>query len=418
MAHSDSGSSQAATGATGSGFPRRSLIASAVAGALLAPVPSWALFGDTVEFWGAYNVTDDNNVLRLSKNLNPTAVNPVPPKKDDTIQTAHLGVSLSVPISQQNVQAEYNWYRSKYRFYKDLDNTGHTARAHWAWMVQQVFTGTLGYNESQGLASFNNIQSNIRDLVTSRSAYWTGNWMVTPRYRASAGLTAGETEHSAVERKLNNIRIESGELGLTYVTPLDNSVGVVARVEHGRLPDETILNGQPFDNEYRQYGAGATVVWIPTGLSRFDGRVEWVRRTYEQNTQRNYSGPIVKALYTYVPSGKLTIAAALSRDVGPADDVQTSFVLVTGGYIRPRWTVSDKVTVQANAEYNIWDYHGDFLTGQTYRNRVRTFGASIAYRPTRKVLLQAGWNREARTSDLITGDYEVDVAFIEGRVGF
>ena len=389
-----------------------------MAGALLAPASSWALFDDHVEFWAAYNVTDDTNVLRLSKNLNPAAIAAVPPKKDDTISTAHLGVSLNVPISQQNVQAEYTWFQSKYRYYKDLDNTGHTARVHLGWLVQQVFTGTLGYNESQGLASFNNIQRNLPDLVTSRSAYWTGNWMVTPRYRASAALTAGETEHSAVERSLNNIRIESGELGLSYVTPLDNSAGVVARFEHGRLPHETLLAGLPFDNEYRQYGAGATVTWIPTGLSRFDGRAEWVRRTYDQNTQRNYRGPILRALYTWAPSGKLTIAASLSRDVGPADDVQTSFVLVTGGYVRPRWAVSDKVTVQANAEYNVWDYHGDFVTGQTYRNRVRTFGASIAYRPTRKVLLQAGWNRETRASDLLTGDYEVDVAFIEGRVGF
>jgi exopolysaccharide biosynthesis operon protein EpsL len=416
MAHSDSGSSQTAAGATGSRFPRRSLIAGAVASALLAPAPTWALFGDNLEVWAAYNVTDDSNVLRLSKNLNPAAVG-APLQKDDVIQTAHLGVSLNVPISQQNVQAEYTWYQSKYRYYKDLDNSGHTARVHWAWMVQQVFTGTLGYNESQGLASFNNIQRNAPDIVNSKSAYWTGNWMVTPRYRATAGLTAGETEHSSVERKLNDIRVESGELGLTYVTPLDNNVGVVARVEHGRLPHETTLNGLPFDNEYRQYGAGATVTWIPTALSRFEGRLEWVRRTYDQNTQRNYSGPIVKALYTWAPSGKLTIAAALSRDVGPSDDVQTSFVLVTGGYVRPRWTVTDKVTVQANAEYNVWDYHGDPLSG-TYRNRVRTFGASVAYRPTRKVLLTAGWNREVRASDLITGDYEVDVAFIEGRIGF
>jgi hypothetical protein len=144
-----------------------------------------------------------------------------------------------------------------------------------------------------------------------------------------------------------------------------------------------------------------------------------VSRKYEQATQRNYSGPILKAIYTWTPSGKLAVAAALSRDVGPADDIQTSFVLVTGGYIRPRWNLTDKVTLQGNVEYAVWDYRGDpLLTGQDLKNKVRTFGGSLVWRPYPKVMLQAGVNREVRTSNTLLGDYEVTVAFVEGRVGF
>jgi hypothetical protein len=46
------------------------------------------------------------------------------------------------------------------------------------------------------------------------------------------------------------------------------------------------------------------------------------------------------------------------------------------------------------------------------------FGASLSWRATEKILFQAGVNREVRTSTTPTGDYEVTVAFIEGRVGF
>ena len=44
-------------------------------------------------------------------------------------------------------------------------------------------------------------------------------------------------------------------------------------------------------------GVGATVVWIFTGHSRLDGRVEIVHRAYDKATERNYSGPIVKLIY-------------------------------------------------------------------------------------------------------------------------
>lgn len=415
MAHSDSGSSRPATGGSGNPHGRRIAIGAAAA-ALAAPLPSWALFNDRVEIWGAYNVTEDSNVLRLSRNLNPLTVGA--DRKGDTIHTGHLGVSLNLPISQQQITAEYVWFKSRYDHFKDLDFTGHTARAHWAWMVQQVFTGTLGYTEAEGLSSFNNIQKRAPDLVTSRSAYGTGNWMVTPRYRVSAGFTAAETRHSDIERRINDIEIQSTEIGLAYVTPLDNSFGVVARVEHGKLPNGTNLGGVPFDNEYRQAGAGASVVWILTPHSRLDGRVEYVRRIYDQATERNYRGPIMRALYTWAPTPKFTLAAALTRDVGPAEDVQTSFVLVTGGYVRPRWNITEKITLQGNVEYSVWDYQSDSVTGRSFRHRTRLFGASIAYRPTPKILVHGGYNREVRTSDLLTGDYEVDVGFVEARIGF
>jgi len=57
------------------------------------------------------------------------------------------------------------------------------------------------------------------------------------------------------------------------------------------------------------------------------------------------------------------LLTAINRDVGPAEDVQTSFVLVTGGYIRPLWLVTDKVSIQGNAEYAVWDYRGNPVSG-------------------------------------------------------
>ncbi|HUQ27202.1 MAG TPA: outer membrane beta-barrel protein [Usitatibacter sp.] len=391
----------------------------AILAAVAAASPASALFNDRLELWAAENVTHDTNVLRLSKSLSPQSVGAT--QRSDTIYTTHVGATANVPVSQQLFVAEYTRYRSQYRYFKDLNFTGHTARAHWQWVWGQDKNGTLGYVESEGLSAFSNIQARAPDLVISRQAYWTGGWLFTPRWRANGALTAAEVRHSDPARKPNDLDTQVGELGLSHITPLDNSIGIFSRYEHGQIPSAVPLAGFPagFDNEYQQYGMGGAIVWVPAGHSRFVGRVEGVHREYKQATQRNFRGPILRVLYTWTPTSKLTILSALNRDVGPAEEIQTSFVLVTGGYIRPRWQVTEKVAVQGNMEYNRYAYHGDrSIVGANFSHRVWTVGAKADYRPTTKILLSAGVNREVRASDLATGDYEVTVGFVEGRIGF
>jgi exopolysaccharide biosynthesis operon protein EpsL len=408
-----SGSWQQAAGTSGKSF----LVASVLLAGLTVPGPAAALFNDRIEIWAAENVTFDSNVLRLSKNLGPATMGAS--QKDDVVYTTHVGINGNLPVGQQLFTAEFTKYRSNYNYFDDLDFSGHTARAHWQWVWGQDKNGTLGYTESEGLSSFNNIQKRAPDLVTGRQAYFSGNWLVTPRWKATTAMNATQSRHSDAERKINNLDTQSGEVGLAYVTPLDNNAGIVLRFEHGQMPDPLQAAGFPpgFDNEYKQYGVGATVVYNPAGHSRLEGRVELVRREYEQATDRNYTGPILHALYTWTPTPKFKMLTAINRDVGPAEDINTAFVLVTGAYVRPLWLVTEKVALQGNVEYNVWDYRGSPTAGN-FRHRVRTFGGKVEYRPTRTILLSAGVNREVRTSDLLNADYEVTVGFVEGRIGF
>ncbi len=143
-----------------------------------------------------------------------------------------------------------------------------------------------------------------------------------------------------------------------------------------------------------------------------------IRRRYNEFTSRNYQGPALRALYRWTPTPKTTVDVGLIRDIGPPEEIQTSFVLVTGGYVRPKWAVTEKITLQGNVEYNVWDYRGDAFTGGSFTHHQRLIGASVQWKPWERVWLQAGVNRETRTSTLLFGDYETTVAFVEGRVGF
>jgi exopolysaccharide biosynthesis operon protein EpsL len=382
------------------------------------PTSTWALWGDRLELFASENVTYDSNVFRTSSKLDPTLVTGSP-YRDDTVSTTSLGFLLTVPVSLQRFEAGYTWYTSRYNRFTDLNHDGHIARAAWLWSITPRLTGDLGYQEQSTLASFANIQGRRPDLLTARMAYANGAWMATPSWRVHSTLTAGKTEHQDPTRAaLSDIETGSVEVGLSYVSPQENRIGVAARTERGRSPQDFIVLGAPFNNAYHQDSIGVQGRWVVTGLSRFDGRVDYTRRKYDQLPQRNYSGPTGRATYTYTPTGKITIAATAQRDVAPLEDISASFVLVTGATIRPDWAITDKINIRGELAYNVWDYRGDPNLGLSFTHRVRTGGLSVMYRPTTHISLVGGVTREVRTSTLLYGDYEVNTASIEARVGF
>jgi len=166
-------------------------------------------------------------VLRLSKNLSPESVGA--PGLGDTFNTLKVGAAADIPVSLQRIQAAFTWQRTRYNSFTNLDFDGHVATLNWAWVIDHRFYGSIGASDSKGLASFSNIQRNAQDLVTTRLANATGNWRVTPEWRASAAVNWGKSEHSDPLRAANNVETTSLEGGLAYVTPEENTVAGIVR---------------------------------------------------------------------------------------------------------------------------------------------------------------------------------------------
>jgi long-subunit fatty acid transport protein len=111
--------------------------------------------------------------------------------------------------------------------------------------------------------------------------------------------------------------------------------------------------------------------------------------------------------------------SAAYRDVAPLVQVQSAnFVLVRGVSVKPRWAITDKIAIEGDAEYNMWDYRGNLVTGENFTYRVRTFGAGLSYRPTQKILLQCGYAYEMRTGTVPFADYRDSLVNLSVRLGF
>jgi exopolysaccharide biosynthesis operon protein EpsL len=390
-----------------------------LAALILAPLPAAALFNDRVEVFAGENVTYDSNLLRLSKDVDPRPFTGSD-SRSDWISTTSVGASLDVPWSLQRFQASYTWFRNRYRDFSQLDYDGHTARAAWLWSVTPHLTGDLGYTDSRTLANFANfLVVPQHDILDTRQAFANAVWFPVASWRLHAGGAWVEQTHSDTLQRVNDIRSNTGVVGASYVTPEDDRIGVEGRFERGRSPHDEIVPTTGFTNGYHQDSAGIVGHWIATGHSILDARVDWVRRHYDQPTTADFSGPTARAAHTWTPTGKLTIVSSIYRDVGPIVDVQSAnFVLVKGVAVKPAWQATDKIAITGDAEYNVWDYRGNLLTGFDYTHRVRTFGVGLSYRPTQKILVQTGYSHEMRTSTVPFADYKDDIFNVSARIGF
>ncbi len=418
MAHSESGYWPPTNGTSGEARPARLAAALALAGLLAAPLPAAALFRDRVEVFAAENVTYDSNVFRISPKLDPNVVIGSS-QRSDTVSSTSVGASADVPYSLQRFQASYTWFTNRYQRFDQLDFDGHLARAAWLWSVTPGLTGDVGYTDSQTLANFANIAGRDRDVLRTKQAFANAVWFPSGIWRVHAGAAAVRQTHGNVAERFNDIETATGVAGLSYVSRKDSRFGVEARAEHGKpIHDDVLPPGLPGNNAYDQRSVGVVVHWVATGHSVFDARADYMRRDYDVSSN-DFSGPTFRLSHTWTPTGKLTIVTAAQRDVGGVQDVQSSsFVLVTGVSVKPRWELTDKVAIEGDAEYNVWDYRNDPLFGADYTHRVRTVGLSVSYRPAKRILVQGGWLHEMRTSTVPLADYKVDVANIQARIGF
>lgn len=419
MAPLDSGFSRPANGATGERFTVRRLpLALLLALPLAAPLPAAALFNDRVELFAAENITYDSNVFRLSKQLDPQTVLGTD-HKDDWLSTTQLGFVVDAPYSLQRFQLGYTWLVNRYQRFDQLNYNGHAGRAAWLWSITPELTGDVGYTDTETLANFANLGTTNKDLLRTKQGFFNAVWFPVATWRLHAGAATVEQTHSDPLQRINDIETAAGVVGASYVTAQDDRLGVEGRFERGKSPHDDLVNLSGTINGYRQNSVGVVGHWIASGHSTLDGRVDYVRREYDQPTTADYSGPTARLAHTWTPTGKITVVSSLYRDIGPIADVQSSnFVLVTGVSVKPTWAVTDKVSVGGDAEYNKWDYRGNLLTGLNYTHWTRTFGANVAWHVTQKIQLGAAYSYEMRTSTLPVADYRDNLFTVSARVGF
>jgi exopolysaccharide biosynthesis operon protein EpsL len=364
-------------------------------------------------------LTSDDNVFRISKDVDPATVIGSR-SRADTYRTTSFGLSADVPVRLQRFVGSLTFNSTRYQRFSALDFNGHDLRGSWLWQAGKDLSGELGISDTYSLASFSQLLSTTPDQLRVRQEFVNGAWMVTPQWRVRAAGERLEQRNSSSATLFNDVNIDGFEASLSRVSATGNSIGCSARVETGHFPTLQPLGAALIDNAYRQYGAGLALDWTLSPSSHVVARAAQVSRRYAQLPQRDFNGATGRAEFTWTPTGKLAVTAIAQRDISPYEYTRSSLVLIKGIGVRPTWRMTVKLEVSADLEALTRSYPGDSaqalgLAGPR-DEKVRSMSALLTYHPAAHVTVQASLLHEERSSNVGFGDYAANVAWINVRL--
>jgi len=391
------------------------------AGLLTFASNAFALWDDQLELFVSETVATDSNVFRISKDQDPNTFLGSS-RKDDTYTSTVVGFNVNVPVSRQRFQAGTSWNQVRYNRFSDLNYLGRDSRLLWLWQAGDQLSGQLGYTETTALASFSNFQGRIADPLKTQRAYGNAAYLLNPSWQVQIGL-AGQTQRNGnALRQENDVDLRTADVAVSYISSASNKLGIGFRQDDARYPHQQLLGGLLYDNRYTQRGLGVFTDWAVSAKSHLNARVDRVRRSYDQLSQRDYSGTTYNATYDWAATERLALAVMAQRDISSAEDIQTSFVLVNGVSLRPSYELSSKIKLSAVADYSTREYLGDpglpsgITAGRV--DHVRTAKGMISYQALRSLTLQLSAQHESRTSNVPLSDYKANVLSINARLGF
>lgn len=405
---------------------RRIGAAIAIAGVLAPATDAVALWDDRLELFASETVAWDDNVFRISNDLDPVIFLGSPSKGDSYFITS-FGFNLDVPVGRQRLVGGFKLNSTRYDRFDalDLDN-GRDGRAIWLWQVGNQLNGELGYTNSLILASLANVQSGIQsstpNFIEAQRTFLKGGFKPTAGWQIRGEVSRLRQSNSAAERQVSDASVDGAELTVSRVSRAENQLGLGLRVADGHLPNEQLMGTVLVDNSYRQRALAAVLEWTMTAHSRVSARAGRTTRSYSQLPQRDYEGWMYLASYEWRPTGKFTLTASAQRDISTTEEVNVGFVLSKGVALYPTLMLTEKLNLSAGLEQNHREYLGDaglaLGTVSPRSERVRVATLNLSYRVARPVTLLLAWRREARSAAVEFGDYDANIASLGVRVAF
>jgi exopolysaccharide biosynthesis operon protein EpsL len=367
-------------------------------------------------------VTNDDNVFRISNQVDPTTVIGSG-SLGDTYRTTTVGLSADVPVSLQRFTATLTYNSYRYDRFTELDYDGYNLRGSWLWAIGRNLSGEIGVSENYSLAPFEETGETlgvVPDKLHAREEFAKGSWLVTPDWKLYAAGDDLNQSNSDPTGQYNNVTVDSLEASLSRAAGTGNWFGLDTRVETGHFPVAEPIGTVLVDNGYTQYGAGVVVDFGSDTPSHVVARADQVSRHYNQVTARDFDRTTGRVEYTWTPDVKVSVSAIAERDISPYEYIHSSIVMVRGLTLRPLWHATDSLDVSASLAWLDRDYLSDPIVAlgaaPPRDDGVRSASALLDFHPARWVTLQLSYLHEGRSSTILYGGYDVNVFWAKVRL--
>ncbi len=354
------------------------------------------------------SLSSDSNVFRLPDGV----YSPGSTKRSDTINTQQVDLKYDKTYGLQNFVFDGTVSHNQFSNFSFLNYDAKIYKGAWNWKIDKDFSGSLGAEQDQSLVNFAMFQSFVKNLVTTQSRYFNGDWWMTGPWHALFGVSSNQTKYSVPFFEQQNQSGNSTEAGISYVTEAQNTISLKARNTRGVfsgiqantvLAGGLLINSYAFvDNSTTQKDEELDVNWTLSGKSTLTGQLKHFALAYDYFSQRNYGGVSGNLNYLWAVSGKTVVNFTAQRNYAQFQTAGSSYYVNDDFAISPAWLVSPKLTLRMALDRSNYDFLGAITSGTAYGRKdvMQTVMVAADWAPTRAITLSTSLQHSTRSSNL------------------
>jgi exopolysaccharide biosynthesis operon protein EpsL len=357
----------------------------------------------------------DSNLFRLSDSVSPSSALGST-ARSDFISSVGVGLALDYVLSRQRVVADMRVSDDHYRHFGFLDNQSYSVAGATKWQLGNDWSGDLGYSRVRALAGFGDFRLPVKNLVTSERPYLLAKYQVGAALAVKAQISEQTYTNSAAASRNTDRTEQSYEAGAEFVPATGNTVGFDLRHTDGKF------SNQPADGNFIQEDYLTTFSAQLTGKSLASGYIGYTQRKYDQESQRDFDGPVGRIALRWQALPKTTLHFTAQREILPYDDITSSYALTNAASIQADWNATDKIAVVLRGETRdrrfIANQTGPVSALPERKDDTQTLSLAVTYRMMKTLKLIARVGHERNTSNRETLDYRDSTASIGAQFSF
>jgi exopolysaccharide biosynthesis operon protein EpsL len=374
--------------------------------------PVMVLFGSSV--------TWDSNVFHLPSSVDAQA-QLGRPTKSDRISTTYAGLRVDKPYAQQRFLLELTETAYRYDNFPFLDFNALQYQGSWQWHFTPRVSGTLAAERSEALVNYTDFrdpsQRNVRTLenrLLSVDAWLFGGWHLLGAARQEAA------KNTVPFVQLGSFRVTGGEGGVKYAAGSGSSVTFNLRSVVGHFNDRVADPVTLLDDGFRRSESELLATWIITGKSTLDARLARVDYRSSHFAERDFTGSAARLRYRWLPTAKLSLNLAMSRDLQPWQDSFASYRVDQRLSFGPRWQLGARTALALTLDHATFDFRNPVVPSAGPQRHDAFRGAQLAvdWQLLRNVTVKVSLQHNQQTSTDPAVPFNATVATLDASLMF
>jgi len=359
------------------------------------------------------SVTHDSNLFRESGLLGSV--------ESETITTGYVGLRIDKPYAQQRFYLDATATAYRYANFSDLDFVGLNYFGAWYWHLTPRIHGTLSAGRTEMPTQFQYTLSRQSNVATEEKYVFSLVGNVTGGWHVLLGASQFDrTSEQSSLQALPDYTEDRVEAGIRYlVRPGDRIDAIWRRVDGTQ--DSQVLGGIVVagTENYQEDQTELVVSWAASAKSTLFGRITYRDRRYDLTPQFDFSGTAGEIRYVWLPTSKVDLVVAATRDLAPFQGgIQANYRVANMLSLEPAWRPT--VTTRLYLIMQVTDEQYPLATGSATEREDTTSRAILGFdwRAARNLTFGASFGYEERASNIALVEYEATVGRISATLLF